>query len=126
MPRRSPRWIWAGRVVFGVVVAALVVYLAVVGLNKADMLASCIGAVAALLALGAPYLLPMAGIGTTVPDPDRVEGSGAARATDGGQATSGADISGDGGPVRVIRSGDATADGSGSTAVTGILRRPRA
>jgi len=123
MPRRSPRWIWAGRIVFVALVAALVIYLAVVGQDKADKLASSIGAVAALLALGAPYL-PTQG-GKPMPEPDRVEDTGDAEATAGGQATTGADLVGDGGPVEVVRSGDATADGPGSTATSGIVRRPR-
>ena len=122
MPRRGPRWIWAGRIACGVLAAALVAYLAVVGLERADKVASCVAAVVALLALGAPYLLPAPG-GTPMPDPDRIEDSGEAKATGGGQATTGADITGDGGPVQVIRSGDATAEGAGSTATTGIVRR---
>jgi hypothetical protein len=124
MPRRRPRWIWAGRIVFGVLAAAVVAYLATVGLDKADKLASSIGAVLALLALGAPYLLPPPGC-TPMPDPDRVEDSGNANATGGGQATTGVDVTGDSGPAQVIRSGDATAAGPGSMANTGIVRRPR-
>jgi hypothetical protein len=113
-----------GRIVFGVLTAVLVAYLAVVGLDKADKVASCVGVVVALLALGAPYLLPLPG-GTPMPDPDRVEDSGKAKATRGGRATTGVDVTGDSGPAQVIRSGDATADGPGSTATTGIVRRPR-
>jgi len=78
--------VWAGRIVFGLIVAALVVYLVVVGLEEADKVASGIGAVLALIALGAPYLLPPPGGG---PEPDRVENSGRARATDGGRANTG-------------------------------------
>lgn len=126
MPRRSQRWIWAGRVGFGVVVAALAAYLAAVGLDKADKLASGIGAVLALLALGVPYLLPPPQPGgTPMPGPDRVEDSGKATATAGGQANTGVDVAGDGGPAQVTRSGDATADGPGSVANTGVQRRPR-
>ena len=124
MPRRSPRWIWAGRIAFGVLAVGLVAYLAVVGLDKADKLASCVGAVVALLALATPYLLPPPE-GAPMADPDRVEDSGTAKATGGGQATTGVDITGDSGPAQVIRSGDATADGPGSTATTGVVRRPR-
>jgi GNAT superfamily N-acetyltransferase len=69
VPRRSRRWVWAGRVVFGMIVAGLVGYLAVVGLDRADKVASSIGAVLALVALGAPYLLPPPG-GASMPDPD--------------------------------------------------------
>lgn len=123
MPRRSPRWIWAGRIVFGVLAAASVAYPAVVGLDKANKFGSYLAAVVALLALGAPYLLPTPG-GATMADQDRIEDSGAAKATNGGQATTGVDSTGTGGPAQVIRSGDATADGPGSTATTGIVRRP--
>jgi hypothetical protein len=115
MPRRSPRWIWAGRVVFGVLTCALVVYFVVVQLQKANMIASCVAAVVALLALGAPYLLPAPS--AAEPDAEHVEDSGRAK------VTTGADLTGDGRPVRVIRSGNATADGPGSIATTGVVHR---
>ena len=124
MPRRSQRWIWAGRIVFGVLVAAVMAYLATVGLDKADKLASGIGAIVAVLSLGAPYLLPPPG-GTPMPEPDRVEDTGKAAATGGGRANTGVDVTADSGPAQVLRSGDATADGTGSTANTGVVRRPR-
>lgn len=126
MPRRSRRWVWAGRVAFGLIVTGLVVYLVAVGLDKADKLASAIGAVAALAALGAPYLLPSPTGGASMMEPDRVQDSGTARATGGGQANTGvdADTSGEGRPAQVIRSGDASADGPGSVANTGVSRRP--
>jgi hypothetical protein len=116
--------VWAGRVVFGVIVVALVVYFAAVGLDQADKVAGAIGAVLALVALGAPYLLPPPG-GTTPADPDRVEDSGRAAGTGGGQANTGLQTSDGDRPAQVIRSGDATADGPGSVANTGIQRRPR-
>ncbi|WP_229075820.1 hypothetical protein [Actinoplanes sp. DH11] len=122
MPRRSPRWIWAGRIVFGLVAAGLIAYLVRAGLDDADKLASCAGAVLALSALVAPYLLPPGGR-EPGPAPHRVEDSGAARATGGGRAVSGAEVTG-GGPVQVARSGDAVADGPGSSAVSGVVRRP--
>lgn len=59
------------------------------------------------------------------PDLDRVTDSGVAIARGGGRAVTGADITGDSGPVRVTRSGDATADGLGSEATSGIVRRSR-
>ncbi len=124
VPGRSRRWLWAGRVVFGVIVVALVVYSAVVGLDKADKVAGSLGAVLALLALGAPYLLPPPG-GASTPDPDRVDDTGRATATDGGQANTGLQTPGDDRPAQVARSGDATADGPGSVANTGIQRGPR-
>jgi hypothetical protein len=58
MPRRGPAWIWSGWVIFIVIVAALVTYLIHVGLDKADKLAGIVGMILALVALGAPYLLP--------------------------------------------------------------------
>lgn len=125
MPARNKKWVWAGRVAFAVIVTGLVVYLVVVGLEKADKLASAISAVAALAALAAPYLLPASGSGgVSRVEPDRVEDSGAARATGGGRANAGVDIEeGADRPAQVIRSGDATADGPGSVANTGVLRR---
>jgi len=124
MPRRSRRWIWAGRVVFGVLVAGLVGYLVVAGLEKADKVASGVGAVLALMALGAPYLLPPQG-GAPMRDPDRVEDTGTAKATGGGQANAGLQTAGGDRPAQVTRSGDATADGPGSVANTGIQRDRR-
>jgi hypothetical protein len=58
MPRRSRAWIWVGRTVAGFGVAALAGYLFASGLDKADKLGSAIGAMVALVALVAPYLLP--------------------------------------------------------------------
>jgi hypothetical protein len=111
---------------FGVIVAGLIVYLVMVGLDKADKLASAVGVVVALAALVAPYLLPAPGSGgVSRVEPDRVQDSGAARASGGGQANTGVDVVGDDRPAQVTRSGDATADGRGSTANTGVQRRPR-
>ncbi len=115
---------WAGRVAFGVIVAVLVGYIVVVGLDRADKVASTIGAIVALIALGTPYLLPPTG-GASMPDPDRVEDSGNANARSGGQANTGVQGRCDDWPVRVTRSGDATADGPGSVANTGVQRERR-
>lgn len=125
MPRRSQWWVWAGRVAFGVIVAGLVVYLVVVGLDKADKLASAISVVVALAALVAPYLFPPASGGVSMVEQDRVEDSGKARATGGGQVNTGVDAVGDDRPAQVTRSGEATAEGPGSVANTGVQRRPR-
>lgn len=114
---------WAGRVAFAVIIAGLVVYLLGVGLDKADKLASAISAVVALAALGVPYLLSPSSGGASVVGPDRVDNSGAARATGGGQANTGVDVVGDDRPAQVAGSGDATADGPGSVANTGVSRR---
>ena len=118
-PQRTRAWVWAGRVTAIVILAGLTGYLVHVGLDTADKLASSIGVVIALAALFAPYLLPAPG-GPPMPDPDRVEDSGAATATAGGQANTGLQATGRTGPAQVTRSGDARADGSGSVANTGI------
>lgn len=127
MPARNKKWVWAGRVAFAVIVTGLVAYLVVVGLEKADKLASAISAVAAIAALAAPYLLPGSGSGgPSRVEPDRVEDSGAARATGGGRANTGVNNEESANrPAQVVRSGDATADGPGSVANTGVLRRLR-
>ncbi|GAB3004729.1 hypothetical protein GCM10027184_72480 [Saccharothrix stipae] len=116
---------WAGRVVFGLIVAGLAVYLFKVGLDDADKLGSSIGGVAAVAALLAPYLLPRREE-DAVPDEVVVEDSGDADATGGGEANTGVEtVDGDPGTVRVTRSGNAVADGPGSVANTGVRRRPR-
>ncbi|MCM4083557.1 hypothetical protein [Paractinoplanes hotanensis] len=109
------------------IVVGLVVYLVASGLERADKLASSIGAVVALIALVAPYLLPT---GKGEPDPaqgaaDRVENSGKAEASGGGLANTGVDVEGDARPAQVRRSGDARADGKSSVSNTGVRRRPR-
>jgi hypothetical protein len=48
VPRRDQRWIWAGRIIAVLVLAGVVGYLARVGLDTADKLASSIGVVIAL------------------------------------------------------------------------------
>ena len=123
LPRRSRRWIWFGRAVFGVSAVSLVAYFAVVGLDKADKLASVIAAVVGLLALVAPYLLPAPSVNEApVSGVDRVDEPGNARATRGGRANTGVQVAGDAPPAQVVRSGDAFADGPGSVANTGIQR----
>ena len=56
--RRHSGWIWGGRITAVVVLAGLSVYLASVGLDKADKLASVLSLLVAVVALVAPYLLP--------------------------------------------------------------------
>ena len=56
--RRCSSWIWSGRIVAVVVMAGLFAYLASVGLDKADHLASVLSLLVAMAALVAPYLLP--------------------------------------------------------------------
>ncbi|MFI6294796.1 hypothetical protein ACIBEJ_24620 [Nonomuraea sp. NPDC050790] len=70
LPRRTRTWIWAGRIVFLIGVIGLVSHLASVGLEKADSLGSVVGALAALGALVAPYLLPA---GPAKPEPEGPE-----------------------------------------------------
>jgi hypothetical protein len=126
VPRRNRWWLWGSRVVFVVILAGLVRYLAKVGLEDADKLGSSIGAVVALAALGAPYLLPSPGAGVRAPESDRAEDTGTATATAGGYANTGVDIvEGDERSAHVLNSGDAKADGTGSVANTGVQRRPR-
>jgi len=125
VPRRGPRWIWAGRITAVVILAALAGYLAWAGLDTAGKVASSISVVIALAALLAPYLLPVPQPGgPSMPDRDSVEGTGAATATAGGQANTGLQTTRGTGPAQVSRSGDARADGPGSVASTGIQRHP--
>lgn len=56
--RRRSNWIWGGRIAAVVVLAGLAIYLASVGLNKANQLASVLSLLIAVAALVAPYLLP--------------------------------------------------------------------
>jgi len=58
MPHRTRAWIWAGRAVAAAAVIGLAGYMFAVGLDQAGKLAAPIGAVLALAALFAPYLLP--------------------------------------------------------------------
>ncbi|WP_239340720.1 hypothetical protein [Frankia sp. CiP3] len=123
---RRLRWVWVGRGVFGVIVAALAVYLVVVGLDKAAKVASSIGAVLALAALVAPYLLPpLQREDASMSDAERVDDTGRANATGGGRANTGLQGAGNDRPAQVTRSGDAIADGPGSVANTGIQRSRR-
>lgn len=113
MPHRSSRWIWGGRILFGLIVVALAGYLVMVGPDKADKTASGVSAVLALLALGAPYLLPT---GTPpVVGNLRVTGTGKATAGSGGSATTGLRAPASRLPNRVVveRTGDADASGGG-------------
>jgi hypothetical protein len=59
-----------------------------------------------------------------MPEPDRAEDSGAATATASGQANTGLHTTRGTGPAQVSRSGDASADGPGSVATTGIQHQP--
>lgn len=61
--RRHSGWIWSGRIAAAVILVGLAVYLASVGLDKADKLASSLSLLVAVAALLAPYLLPSSGDG---------------------------------------------------------------
>ncbi len=65
--RRHSGWIWGGRITAVVVLAGLTVYLASVGLDKADKLASVLSLLVAIAALIAPYLLLPSDGGRTRP-----------------------------------------------------------
>jgi hypothetical protein len=56
--RRSAIWVWVGRSVAAVVVIVLAVRLIAVGLDKADKVASVIGALVGIVGLVASYLFP--------------------------------------------------------------------
>jgi hypothetical protein len=125
VPRRGPRWIWAGRVAAVVVLAGLSGYLAQAGLTTGSEVSGGVTAVVALAALVAPYLLPVPERpGPAEAGPDSVEDSGGATATGGGQANTGVQGAGGPNPARVARSGEARAEGPGSVANTGIQRQP--
>lgn len=124
MPRRSRLWIWTGRIICAVIVAALVVYLTTAKLDTADKVGSCISAVLALAALGAPYLLrPPTGGDMPVTDTAVAEHTGEAQATSGGQANTGVMSGGNDRPARASNTGAARADGLGSVANSGVLNQ---
>ena len=69
MPRRTRRWVLAGRAVAAAAVAGLAVWLWAAGLNRAAVVAGPVSAVIALAALFAPYLLPVYLPPAEPPDP---------------------------------------------------------
>ena len=104
---------------FLLLVAGLATYLFVVGLERADKIASGVGAVLALLALGLPYLLSERKPATTL----RVFKTGKATAGRDGLAVSGLLTPADppDGDVVVNETGDAYAT-DGGHAVSGLAR----
>ena len=107
--RRSPRLVWAGQIAAVLVLAGLVTYMAVAGLTTANLVGGALGGVAALAALLAPYLLPPSSPspgGPSASESNRVENSGAATATAGGEAVTGVQDTAGAGPVGA-RFGDA-------------------
>lgn len=120
MPRRSRRVILTGRIVFTLLAIVLIVYLSIVGLDKADKIASTISVFLAAIALVGPYLLPKSEEnGEPVPGV-MIEGSGSATAIGGGHANTGVQRRRTGASSHVRQSGDARAEGPGSIANTGI------
>jgi hypothetical protein len=108
------------------IVLGLVVYFVVVGWDKANKVAGLIAAVVAVAALLAPYVFPPRGPKEdVVPEPIEVTDSGEAKATHGGHANAGVETTPTGQPLRVERSGPATAEGPGSAANSGIIQKPR-
>lgn len=124
MLHRSSPWIWVGRIVAVLALSGLAVYLARVGSAAANKLVLTISVLVPVAGLLAPYLLPPPSSTGPVSDPDRVEDSGSATATSGGQAISGLQTTAGAAPVRVSRSGDARADGPESVAISGIQQHP--
>lgn len=122
-PHRALHLIWIGRVIGAVILVGLVVYFVRVGLDKADKLASCLGLGVAVLALLGPYLLPPGGADFVAAEPDVAEETGDAKAAGGGQANTGVESVGDR-SAQVRKTGAATAQGPGSVANTGVVRKP--
>lgn len=116
-PQRR-RWIWGGRFLAAVLLVGIGIWMAVVGLDKANTIGGAIGLLVGIAALVAPYLLPVAPSASTTTSV--VEDSGSARATAGGDANTGVRKHVAGSAAQVNSSGDAVADGSGSIANTGV------
>jgi hypothetical protein len=58
-PRRTGKWIWAGRVLAIASIGGLSVYLVTAGTTRANLIAAPTAVVIALASLLAPYLLPV-------------------------------------------------------------------
>ena len=58
--RRRPPLVWAGRIMAGLIVVGLTIYLVSVGLDQADKIGSSLGVVLAAAALLLPYVVPPA------------------------------------------------------------------
>lgn len=122
MPRRSPRWVWAGRMICLLVVSVVVGYLVLVGVDKADKVASSIGAVLALIALFSPYLLPSPDSTAQAGPPVTAGGAGAVAVGGNNGGWVSTDVSGidptQTGITEAVECG-ITASGAGSVAVGG-------
>lgn len=118
MQRRPKRWAWIGRIVAVAILLGVGVWLWVVGLTQASAIGGAAGLLVAIAALFAPYVLPPSP--SPQPRDTIVKDSGSASATNAGKANAGIQASGRADSVRVSRTGNATADGTGSTANTGV------
>jgi len=123
LPRRTPTWIWIGRGVAIAGFAGVTAYLVRVGLAQADLVSSSLGALASLVGLVLPYLLPPRAPASPPPVDVRDEavGTGRAEAGDGGRAVSGVGGS-SARPATARDTGDAVARGDGSSAISGVER----
>lgn len=112
------RLLWAGRIAAFLILVGLIWYLASVGLDKADKLASVVAALVAVASLLGPLLArprrPEPSVSASVVD------SGSAIAERGGKANSGAIKDLSSGSVTVERSGNVVAKGDSSVANSGV------
>lgn len=123
MAHRSRRLVWVGRLVAVLIIAGMVIIMWNVGLTRASALGGAGALLVAVAALFAPYTFPLPRLrGSERPDAV-IEQSGSATAVEGGKANTGVDTADATGSLRVKGSGDARADGSGSSANTGIQKQ---
>ncbi|MEU4423258.1 hypothetical protein AB0F81_21745 [Actinoplanes sp. NPDC024001] len=116
MPHRRRSWVWPGRVAFAVILLALIGYLVAVGLERADKVASSVAAVLALVALGAPHLLPS----RPAPPPTTAAGTGSVGIGGNNSGAVSTEVSGTAPPPPAVPPGPGvTASGPGSVAVGG-------
>ncbi len=101
------------------IILAIGIWMAVVGLETASALGGAIGLLVAIAALFAPYLVPAPPSASA--SSSSVKDSGNARATAGGKANSGVRTQSLGGSSRVENSGEAVSDGPDSDANTGLV-----
>jgi hypothetical protein len=117
MTQNKRKWIWGGRVIAVFLLVGLGILMANMGLTKASALGGAIGLLVAIAALVAPYLIP---VPKAPANSNVLESTGSANALAGGKANTGVKSKSNPGSGRVSSSGDATADGAGSVANTGI------
>lgn len=123
--RRRTQWVWIGRGVAVLALGGLTTYFLQVGWDEADKVGSSVGLLVAIAALFAPYLFPVTKFGgETVTEPLDLTRTGKAEARDGGVANTGVEAEAGERPIKVSDSGDATAQGPGSVANTGVRQVP--